>query len=327
MNMHQLIDDYCIWHEVSGHSPKTIAWYRWNLGTFTRWLVANNRPTTITQITVADARAFLQAETQRTTLRPDHPTGTERPGSLSDRTLHCYARSIRAFFNWLVAEEYLDKNPMAKLKPPKLEKRIKQVLTVDEVERLLAHLNPKTFLGSRMYAMVALMYDSGLRAGEVAGLQLPDIVWADYKVKVFGKGKKERLVPFGPATHRALRRYLVLRERFAPDGQDAVFISADGHQVTRDAITHAIKRLGQRVGIPRLHPHLFRHSAALAALLNGASQFDLKRMLGHTQLATTDGYVEQLEQMMGEQHRKFSPMARVNERRSRATERTRKGHK
>jgi len=87
MNMHQLIDDYCIWHEVSGHSPKTIAWYRWNLGTFTRWLAANNRPTTITQITVADARAFLQAETQRTTLRPDHPTGTERPGSLSDRTL------------------------------------------------------------------------------------------------------------------------------------------------------------------------------------------------------------------------------------------------
>jgi hypothetical protein len=105
MNLQRLIDDYVVWHEVSGHSPKTIAWYRWILGTLDRWLRANGRSTRIAEITLADVRAFLHAETHRDTLCPGHVTGVERPGKLSDRTLHCYVRAIRAFFNRLVVEE------------------------------------------------------------------------------------------------------------------------------------------------------------------------------------------------------------------------------
>lgn len=162
--------------------------------------------------------AFLQAEGQRTTLYPDHATGVERTGKLSDRTLHCYAQILRAFFNWLVAEEYLSRNPLKALKPPKLEKRFKEVLSVAEIERLLAELNQRTFLGPRMYAMIALLYDSGLRAGELTNLRLDDVNWGEYQVRVMGKGKKERFVPFSSTTQRASQvpcptRTLCPRER------------------------------------------------------------------------------------------------------------------
>ncbi len=205
VNLQRLINEYAVWHEVSGHSHKTIEWYRYVLPTFARWLEAHGRSIHITEITVGDARAFLQAESQRNMVFMNHSTGIERSGKLSDRTLHGYTRGIRAFWNWLVTEDYLTTNSMLKLKPPKLEKRYKEVLSVAEVERLLNQLNQRTFLGARMYAMIALLYDSGLRAGELVGLDLGDVHWGVYQVRVLGKGKKERFVPFSAATSRALR--------------------------------------------------------------------------------------------------------------------------
>ncbi len=316
MKLERVVADYIVWHEVSGHSAATVSWYRWILGTFQRWLEAEGRSTNLQALTIADVRAFLQAEGQRDTLCPDHPTGVQRAGKLSDRTLNAYARAIRAFFNWCVAEEYLSKTPVARLKPQKLEKRMKQVLSVREVETLLAALNQNTFLGSRMYAMVALFYDTGIRAAELCNLDLGDVFWTEYQLKVKGKGKKQRLVPFSRETQRALRKYLQHRPRFAVEGSTALFITPEGQRLTVNGMRHALKRLGVRTGIERLHPHLLRHSAAVAAVLNGASQFELKRMLGHEELSTTDVYMDLTEQMLADQHKKFSPMAKVNMRRA-----------
>jgi hypothetical protein len=96
MHIERLIDDYDIWHQVSGHRAKTREWYRWILRTFTRWLTTGRSPL-VADITIGDARAFLQAEATRTVLCPAHPTGVERPGRLSDRTLQGYARALRVF--------------------------------------------------------------------------------------------------------------------------------------------------------------------------------------------------------------------------------------
>src|SRR3954454_14952287 len=104
MKYGQLVDEYAVWHEISGHSPKTISWYRWVLRTFHDWLVLNDRPTAVDAISITDVRAFLQAEQQREELYPNHPMKMARQGKLSDRTIHGYARAIRAFFNWLVNE-------------------------------------------------------------------------------------------------------------------------------------------------------------------------------------------------------------------------------
>lgn len=222
------LEQYLVWHEVSGHSTKTIEWYRWNLNTFKRWLVENGRSTRIEDISILDVRGFLQAQGKRETLCPNHPTGVERPGKLSDRTLHCHARCIRAFWNWMLSEELIDRNPMAKLKPPKLEKKFKEVLSSIEVERLLAELNQRTFIGARLYAIVAVLYDCGQRAGELALLDLNSVRWTEYHMKVMGKGRKERIVPFSPPTYRALRKYLSLREQFVGDEPDALFVTVEG---------------------------------------------------------------------------------------------------
>jgi site-specific recombinase XerD len=135
-----------------------------------------------------------------------------------------------------------------------------------------------------------------------------------YQVRVLGKGKKERLVPFGLATQRFLRHYLTMRDAVAHDS-DAFFLNEQGERLTRHAVTSAIKRLGKRAGIPRLHPHLLRHSAAVAYIMNGGDQFGLKRILGHSTLATTDGYMDYAQQHLAQQHKRFSPMAKVNDRR------------
>jgi site-specific recombinase XerD len=323
MDLERMTQEYAIWHEVSGHSTNTINLYRWVLGSFRAWLAEHGRSTNIMDITLADARAFLLHEQQRDSRMPPKPGTTSRTKKLSDRTIHIHARSLRAFFNWLVAEEYLTTNPLAKLKNPKLEHRMKEVLSVDEVERLIAECNPKTFYGSRSFAIVAILYDSGLRAGELSALDLHDVDWAGYHLRVMGKGRKERLVPFSPTTHKALRRYVTHREDWALTGETALFVTAEGHRLSRDAVTRLVKRLGQRAGVSRLHPHLLRHSAAVAAIMNGADQFALKRILGHSQLSTTDVYVDYAQQHLAERHKQFSPMARVNERRARAPKKKR----
>ncbi len=311
MDITKAIHEYTIWHDVSGHSRKTIAWYEWMLGKFATWLAEHSHSQQVEQITVADARAFLQAEAQRTTIR--RGTTAERAGTLSDRTIHGYARVLRAFFRWLADEEYLDRNPMLKLKAPKLVQRQKEIVDADEVGRLLSLCDQRTFLGARMYAMVALLYDSGLRVGELVGLDTDDIDWTLYQVRVLGKGRKQRLVPFSPATHKALRKYAKLRADVVEGNTNAFFVSIKGTRVEANPTTQGLKRLGKKAGIPRLHPHLLRHSMAVSAIMNGANQFEIKRILGHTQLSTTDGYMDYAQQHLAQQHKRFSPMAKVDD--------------
>ncbi len=256
MSFQSVVDDYAVWHEISGHSPKIIQWYRWMLTVFAQWLERNGRGTHLAAITIPDARAFLKAEAERTEVYGGASSRPRLEKPLSDRTLHGYARAIRAFFRWCTDEGYLSTNPMECLKPPTLEKRAKQVLSVADVERLFAEINTNTLLGARMYAMLAIFYDSGVRLNELVGLNLTDVDWQAFQMRVRGKGKQHRQVPFGAATHRALHKYLLLREQFAMEGEPAVFISTCGSRLGDDATYHLIKRLGERAGIPRLHPHL-----------------------------------------------------------------------
>ncbi|MDP9314185.1 MAG: tyrosine-type recombinase/integrase [Chloroflexota bacterium] len=187
------------------------------------------------------------------------------------------------------------------------------VLSVAEVERLLAHCNQRTFLGARMYALIALMYDSGLRVGEIIGLTVDDIDWKQYHVLVKGKGKKQRLVPFSLTTHKALRKYLIRRNEFLADVDcDTFFISKAGNRMTQGALSHVIKRFGVRAGVPRLHPHLLRHSMATQFLMNDGNPSALRRIMGHTSSATTEGYINFVAQHLAEQHQRFSPMSKVN---------------
>lgn len=148
--------------------------------------------THLAAIAIADARAFLKAAAKRTELYGGASARPRTHKQLSDRTLHGYARAIRAFFCWYTNEGYLSSNPIDRLKPPVLEKRAKQVLSVTDVERLFGEINTGTFLGVRMYAMLAFFYDSDVRLNELVGVDLDDIDWQAFELRVRGRGKQQR---------------------------------------------------------------------------------------------------------------------------------------
>lgn len=327
MDVYTALEDYCIWHETMNHSSRTVEWYRHKLGLFFAWLERTNRSTQVNRITVADARAFIHEEQHRTIKYPQHPSQRPRVEHLSDRTVDSYVRTIRAFFRWLHEEQYLTANPMHRLKRPQLADRIKEIVTPEELAQLLAPCNQRTFLGARMYALLCLMYDTGLRASEIVGLDVDDVQLRVQQIRVLqGKDKKDRLVPFSHATLRALRLYAERRASFLGDDPcTAFFLAKDKTRMGRGALTQVIKRHGGRYGVPRLHPHLLRHSAAVISLMNGATQFEVKRLLGHASLHSTDGYMALAEVHLREQHRKFAPMNKVASQKSVVPGRTRTG--
>lgn len=313
MDMADALAEYRTYHEVANHSPKTIRWYLYNLTTFQQWLQANGHSTLLSAITVADARAFLAHERQRHTKYDNTSVHPAEAAPLSDQTIAGYVRAIKAFWNFLVQDEYLRVNPMAKLQRPTVEQRDKDVITDAEMAQLLSQCNQRTFLGSRMYALLALLYDSGPRIGEVARLTLDDVDLHNGLITIRrSKARKQRTVPFSVTTRKALRKYLVHRHEFVGDVPcDAFFLSKDRGPLTPEGLTRVIKRFGDRAGVPRLHAHLLRHSMGVAYIMNEGNQHALKRILGHSQLSTTDIYVDLAERQLQTLHTRHSPMDRI----------------
>ncbi len=125
---------------------------------------------------------------------------------------------------------------------------------------MINSINPSTFLGARLLAMVLLFLDSGIRAGELASLKLADVDWKRGVFKIMGKGSKERFVPIGSTAKQTLLRYAqTFRPTPARDDIDNVFLSVDGYPLTVNAIVHTMSRLAKSSGVTRLHAHLLRH--------------------------------------------------------------------
>jgi len=155
------------------------------------------------------------------------------------------------------------------------------------------------------------MLDAGLRISEVTGLRTADLNLEAGWLKVLGKGSKERIVPFGAAAQRALWRY-AHHYRPEPLGPDVYFfLTLDGRPLGTSGLTSTVKRIATRSGVPRLHPHLCRHTFATRYLINGGDVFSLQQILGHTTLEMVRRYVNLASAHVAVQHRKFSPMDQI----------------
>ena len=185
-------------------------------------------------------------------------------GGLSGATVHAHVRVLKTFATWLAAEGWTTMDVFDKLKRPKLPEPVIEVLADEEIDRLLGAINPNCVLGARLYTIVLLLLDTGIRAGEVCGLTLPHVHVDEGYVKVCGKGDKERIVPFGSTTKKALLRWLMTwREALSEDVADTLFVTNAGYPLTYTAVAQSLKRLGMRAEVPRLHAHLFRHTFAV----------------------------------------------------------------
>jgi len=304
-----LIDLFSATKQTEGNSNRTIEWYKAKLTHFADFL-KNGEEARLTDVTLDTARSFIASLQARKCRFYDHPYRPTEEGGLSPFTIHGYVRTLKVFSTWLVEEGFTSKPLFARLKRPKLGKPMIQILSHQEINSIVNAINPNSFLGGRMYAIVLLLLDTGIRASECCNLTLGNTHMDEGYIKVLGKGSKERIAPFGGTTKKALIRYTTAwRPEPEHDLIDSFFLSPQGKPLTYSGLSQALKRLGRRTGVPRLRAHLFRHTFAVRYLMNGGDVMTLRLILGHSTLDVTQMYMHLAEAHVRIQHHKFSPVA------------------
>ena len=212
----------------------------------------------------------------------------------SPHYIHSTFASLRAFFNWCVAEEFIQRSPMRNMKPPKLPKKGKPFLTEEQRDHLLALCPPSTFLGARNAAIIWLFWTTGMRLQELTNLELADLDWQKSQMRVFGKGAKERYVPFTKEAKKTVWRYLSYRH----DSYSNLWVTEERCPMKQTGITSATERLIERAGlhgqIKDMH-HIFRRSWAMRNLKAGVPQKYVQLIGGWESVTTLEVYVRAME--------------------------------
>lgn len=200
---------------------------------------------------------------------------------------------VRSFFRFLVMADYREDDPGELLESPKIGFHIPEVLTVDEIDRIIAAVDMEKSEGQRNRAILETLYSCGLRVSELCNLKISDLNFDEGFIKVEGKGSKQRLVPISDRAINEIKLWLEQRieGRIKPGYEDYVFLARWGNGISRIMVFHMIKELAAKAGIKKtISPHTFRHSFATHLLEGGANLRAIQAMLGHESIATTEIY-------------------------------------
>ncbi|HHW58653.1 MAG: site-specific tyrosine recombinase XerD [Bacteroidales bacterium] len=201
---------------------------------------------------------------------------------------------IRSFYNFLLEEEIIKENPAERLKLPKLTRKLPEVLSVEEIEQIIAVIDLSKFEGHRNKAIIEVLYGCGLRVSELVNLKMIDYFEEETMIRVIGKGDKERYVPIGSKAKKALHYYIEYSRPHYPvitQYQQYIFLNRRGKKLSREMIFIIVKDCAAKAGISKnVHPHTFRHSFATHMIENGADLFAIQEMLGHSSITTTEIY-------------------------------------
>jgi integrase/recombinase XerC/integrase/recombinase XerD len=308
MTLHEAAELYELQNRTEGKSPRTVSWYNQVLLLFGRFLEESGRPAMLASVGEREVREFI-LHLQTKQKYADNPYFAERSEKLSAYTVQNRVRALKAFTAWLAREGYTSHDVLERVKTPKAPRKVAPVLTEEEIRRLLTCLNVRTAYGARDYAILVTFLDTGLRCSELTSLTLADLNLEGGYCKVMGKGAKERIVPFGATAQKAIFQYVrQFRPEPASHGIQEVLLTWDGRPLNLNSMKLILKRLGKTAGVPRLHPHLCRHTFATRYLINGGDVFSLQQILGHTTLEMVRRYVSLASAHVAVQHRKFSPM-------------------
>ncbi len=303
---------FAFYHQVANHSKRTAEGYDAILSTFERFLLAQTPPrTSIENVTRADVQQFIAHTQSRETKWQEHPFHKPQSSPLSPFTVHTYFRCLHSFFNWALREQMIRDHPMTGIPKPKLPKSNKPRFSEAEIERLLHTCSQgRPALAARNRALLLFLLDTGARASEVCGLTLDRLDPQLRRALVIGKGMKNRYLILGARTRQALWEYLNVH-RPAPQGTNAVFLTAWGKPLDKNKLAHILHRLGKAAGVEGVHCHRFCHTCARMLLRNGATALHLQAILGHESLETVSIYArletEDIEQM----HERCSPVDRL----------------
>jgi integrase/recombinase XerD len=220
--------------------------------------------------------------------------------------------AVRSYFRFLLGEGYVVRDPSERLETPKRWRTLPEVLTVADIERLLAAPTLDEPLAFRDRALLELAYGAGLRVSEWITLGMRDLLLEDSLVRVFGKGSKERLVPIGRTAVGAIAVYLrELRPRLERgQGKGVLFLNARGTPMTRMGAWKILRKYVERAGLEkRVTPHTLRHSFATHLLEGGADLRAVQEMLGHADISTTQIYTHVDREYLRSVHRQYHPRA------------------
>ena len=216
--------------------------------------------------------------------------------NFSNKKSRSQARSISAlksFFNYLLFEGEINSSPLNDIESPKIENKLPEVLTEDEIKRLISSVNLDSKFGQRNKTIIEVLYGTGIRVSELTDLKLSNIFFDENILKVTGKGNKERLVPLGKIASIEIKKYLNDRDKLKINSKfsDILFLNRYGRQLTRSMIFKVINDYSKNAKIDKkISPHTLRHSYATHLLKNGADLRTIQLILGHESITTTEIY-------------------------------------
>lgn len=234
-----------------------------------------------------------------------------RSAGISARSVARALAAIRGMFRFLVAERHLKNDPTENLENPKLWTTLPKSLQSNEVEALLRAPDRTTAVGLRDAAMLELLYATGLRVSELIHVKMEDLVMDAGFLRTFGKGSKERIVPFGDAARDAIVAYLErARSEFAKHADRHLFLSNRGRAMSRQSFWMKIVKYARLAGIKaHISPHVLRHSFATHLLENGADLRSVQMMLGHSDISTTQIYTHVSRARLQRMYEQYHPRA------------------
>lgn len=218
--------------------------------------------------------------------------------------------SIHSFYRFLLYHRYIEQDPSELLEMPRVEKHLPEVLTLEEIDAMIAQIDMSKPEGHRNRAIIEMLYGSGLRVSELTELCLSHIYRQEGYMRILGKGSKQRLVPISPVADEQFGHWLQDRSLLdiKPEYADIAFLNHYGRQLTRAMIFTIVKRLAEAAGIRKtISPHTLRHSFATHLLQNGADLRIIQQLLGHESIVTTEIYTHVNIQDLREAVLKYHP--------------------
>lgn len=299
---------------AEGRSPRTLEMYNEGYRYLCGYLEAHNIERTVTAVTTDLLRAYTAWLLHSKRKWDGHPHKSERDKTigLSPVTVNTKLKPIRTMFNFLEDEGLIDRNPCARIRKVKEPEKEITVLSVDDMKRLLAAPNQKTYAGFRDYVIINVLIDSFCRINEVLTLKKSDINFAQdsiYIDEVIAKSRRGRTVPLQRRTMRLLQELIKECGEFT---SEYVFLTNYGGPLRDDRFRDRLKGYAKKVGIDlRVHPHLFRHTSATLFLENGGTERYLAEIMGHSDLRMVARYTHLSQKSVKEKHDQFSPMNNI----------------
>jgi len=300
MNLQEAVHDFIDAKHIENVSAKTLQVYESML----KELVDFTGAIPISEYNAGHVRRFLSYQQGR----------EGRFGKLSDATVHKYYAVVRTFSRWLRDQEYTQTSATHKVSAPRVEDKLPESLTDEEVTRLLRYL--KSYCSERVQLIFSFFLDTGARLNEVVQLNVDGVHLDDGWVKVFGKGRRERIMPLGKALKRDLGTYLAtIRPTIANPDEQALFVTQHGTRYTREGMATLVKSKLKKIGVKGHYgPHKLRHTYATNYLRNGGQLEQLRIVMGHRDISTTQRYLSLIPEDLYRAQQAASPNDRFQDR-------------